>query len=414
MQVNRSKIQLIVSIFALFFLTTSCVEEYWPELDSNSDKIVVVDGKITNFPGPYTVKLSYSSSIDSSYYKPIPSAEVIIIDDQGNREILTENDSGIYLTKIGGLQGVVGNSYKIKITLSNGNIYESEFEELQDPVEVENVYVEESWQLADNSLEEDIEGYQFYVNSKQSSSSKTYFYWEIEETFEYHSDYNIVFLYDGKRYDTTGYNILGLAQTINQDTLFYCWKTQTVPERFYYSTEYLSSPIVNNLPLHFIPFADERLKQKYSILVKQYTISESTYTFLDKLQQQNESQEALFTTQPFQIRGNISNVNNPSEAVLGYFMVASGTYGPRLLTKPPSRIFYDNTKCRADTSLPAIQNFIQISSAPDLPVYFTFVYFPNPDDPMAEALEVLALVSQDCLDCTTKGGVATKPEYWDW
>lgn len=414
MQANRHRFTQLILIFALFFIASSCVEEYWPELNANSEQLLVIDGKITNSPGPYQIKLSTSTTINDAVFIPLSLAKVIIIDNQGNQEYLQEKNPGIYETHPDGIQGIIGRSYKLRVELNSGKIYETALEEMKDPVAVEEVYVEESIKLAENSLEIDQEGYQFYVSSKRAESSKTYLYWEIEETYEYHADYKIIFLADGRTYDPTKYNRFGLAQTINQDTLFYCWKTQSIPERFIYSTEYLSNPTVNDLPLHFIPFADERLRYKYSILVKQYAISEDAYTFLDKLEQQNSSQDALFTTQPFQVRGNAFNVDDASEAVLGYFMVAAGVNGPRLLTKAPDRIRYNETKCFADTTDHTIQLNINLASSSIVPIYFTLVYFPPPEGSMFEADKVWAYVRQNCVDCTRQGGVAIKPEYWDW
>ncbi|HAG16067.1 MAG TPA: hypothetical protein DCG69_06015 [Bacteroidales bacterium] len=415
MQANKYKLLLLAGFIAIFFLANSCVEEYWPELDTAADQLLVVDGKISNFPGPYTVKLSYSSAINQQANNPISLAKVSLVDNLGNTENFVETSPGNYSSSASGMQGIVGRSYKIKIQLSNGKKYESDFEELKPTVDVENLLVEESVQLAKNDLETDQEGYQFYVNSKVASSTKTYFYWEIEETYEYHSDYRIIFLYRGRRYPITDFNPYGLAKVVNEDTLFYCWKTQPIPERFSYSTEYLSSPVIKNLPLHFIPFTDERLRYKYSILVNQYSISENAYTFLDQLNKQNNSEDALFTTQPFQIRGNIKNLDDSKEAVLGYFMVASGTKSNHLLTKAPSRIRYSSPLSFADTSSVQIKNVINTALASSYPIYFTFLYFQNPNVPLAEADEVIAYVErQECIDCQKKGGTAKKPDYWDW
>lgn len=415
MRANRYKLLLFTSFLAFAFLTNSCVEEYWPELNTEAGQLLVVDGKISNFPGPYTVKLSYSSSINQEVENPTTLAQVSLVDNLGNTENLVEISPGNYSSSASGMQGIIGRSYKLKIQLSNGKKYESDFEELKPTVEIENLAVEESVQLAENDLETDQEGYQFYINTKLASSTKTFFYWEIEETYEYHSDYRIIFLYRGRRYPVTQYNPYGLAKVINEDTLFYCWKTQPVPERFSYSTEYLSSPIIKNLPLHFIPFTDERLRYKYSILVNQYSISENAYTFLDQLNKQNNSEDALFTTQPFQIRGNIKNLDDSNEAVMGYFMVASGTKSNHLLTKAPSHIRYTSTLSFADTSSLKIKNVLNTTLAASYPIYFTYVYFPDPNDPMAEADEVTAYVErQECIDCQKKGGTAKKPDYWDW
>lgn len=413
MLVTRLRYKQLAFLFALFLMTSSCVEEYWPDIDINADQLLVIEGKISNFPGPYTVKLSKTRALTDLVQSPVNSAMVTIIDNLGNQEILIEKSSGIYESNTTGIQGIIGRSYKVKIQLANGKVYESQFEELLNPIEVENVSVEESIKFAQNNMEVDQEGYQFYVSSKKAENSKTYFYWEMEETYEYRSDYRIVFLYDGNTYEPTEYNPLGLAQTKNKDTLRFCWKTQYFAEQFSYSTEYLSIPIVNKLPLHFIAFSDECLRYKYSVLVKQYTISEEAYTFLDKLKQQNNNQQALFTTQPFQIRGNVFNIEDPTEPVLGYFITAAGMNGPRLLTKAPSRIRYNKTLCFADTSILNIRNYMQFTQPQNLPIYFTTVYFEDLNSGMVSA-DYTAWVRQDCLDCERRGGVAIKPDYWDW
>ncbi|MBN2237924.1 MAG: DUF4249 domain-containing protein [Bacteroidales bacterium] len=415
MRANRTKIIHALLTFLVLTLTSSCVEEYWPELNTDTNQLLVIDGRISNFPGPYTVKLSRSSSIQDGFNIPLSLAKVSIMENTGDSELLHEVAPGTYKTSVGGIQGIIGNAYKIRIETNAGKIYESEFETLMTPVEVDNVKVEESVKFAENSLETDQEGYQFYVSSKRGHDAKTYLFWEIEEVYEYHSDYKIIFLYKGGSLnEPTEYNPYGLSPTLNEDTLFHCWKYQNVADRFSYSTEYLSEPIVNNLPLHFIPFTDERLRQKYSILVKQYSMSEEAYTFMKTLEEQNSNQDNLFTSQPYQVRGNVFNVDDQTEAVLGYFMVAGGAAGERLLTRAPARVRWDMTLCRADTSALVIKNHIHSARTMDLPLYFTFVYFENPNNPMGEALEVTAYVNQDCLDCTSLGGTAIKPEFWDW
>lgn len=404
MQASKYSLITKLAAVALFFIVSSCVQEYTPKLNT-SDQQLVVDGKISNFPGPYTVKLSSSSDINNLTETPVTSATVVIMDLDGNQETLTETNPGTYKTSVNGIQGIVGQSYKIKIDLTNGKHYESGFEKILPPVGIENVYAEEEVQEAQNNIEADEEGFQFYVDSKQASSSKTYFYWQIEETYKYHSDYQIAYYYDGTVHDSTEQNPLGFASVQNRDTLFYCWKTQLVPELFSFSTEYLSTPTVSKFPIHFIPFTDERLQYRYSVLVKQYTISESAYIFLDKLKQQNASQSSTFSSQPFYIQGNISNTENQTEPVLGYFMAVSGTNGPRIFTQAPKGIYFNNILCDTQIDLNLIQYIIENTPDSELPIYFT----------LADAGEflVLAYAPQNCLDCERKGGIALRPEFWE-
>jgi hypothetical protein len=98
-------------IFAIFL--TSCTEEIKIDLNS-SNPALVVEAKITNEAGPYTVKLSKSVNYDAPNTFPAATgATVIISDDAGNRDTLTEGTGGIYTTKK--IQGIEGRTYNLFI-----------------------------------------------------------------------------------------------------------------------------------------------------------------------------------------------------------------------------------------------------------------------------------------------------------
>lgn len=406
MKKHRLKIGFLILLF--FVLASSCVEEYWPDINSSNTQMLVVDGKISNFPGPYTIKLSYSSALADTNFLAVTSARVTILDDEGSSEQLKEKSPGIYQTDAQGIKGQIGHAYKTKIILANGKTYESDFETLKKPLEVESVEYDKQWRYAQNELETDEEGYQFYVSSKTSSSFYTYLYWELEETFEYHSNYKIYFFYDGSIPSQGESNFYGIQPMNNFDTLFYCWRTQKIKERYNFSLEHLSTAQVKRQNLHFIPFSDSRLRFGYNLLVKQYSVSERAYTYLNYLREQNENQAGIFSRQAFQFRGNIKNVEDDKEIVLGYFVVAGGSYGPRIQLRAPEGIKYPQTDCFADPDMTSIQNRIANSSAGDWPLYFTYFFFEYADPPQT----AFAYISPNCVDCRRHGGVAVKPEFW--
>ena len=115
MKANKYKLTKIMVLFTILLATSSCVEEYWPEIISNSNQTLIVDGWISNFPGPYTVNLSATNSINDTTQIHITSATVKIIDSNGDEELLSETSPGIYKSNPDGMQGIVGHSYKIKI-----------------------------------------------------------------------------------------------------------------------------------------------------------------------------------------------------------------------------------------------------------------------------------------------------------
>ncbi|MBN2174971.1 MAG: DUF4249 family protein, partial [Bacteroidales bacterium] len=121
-------------------ILSSCTEEYWPDLGEKYDELLVVEGMVTNAPGPYTIKLTQSTSIRYPREIPLTGYGVIISDNAGNSETLTETEEGTYTTAPGGIQGVVGRSYKLTIHGLNGTTYESGFEKLTPPVAIDTLY----------------------------------------------------------------------------------------------------------------------------------------------------------------------------------------------------------------------------------------------------------------------------------
>ena len=71
--------------FLLLLICNSCISPFDVDVDEGA-KILVVNGMITDEPGPYTVKLNKTTSYGghfSDVHKDIPGATVSITDDLG-------------------------------------------------------------------------------------------------------------------------------------------------------------------------------------------------------------------------------------------------------------------------------------------------------------------------------------------
>jgi hypothetical protein len=80
------------------------------------------------------------------------------------------------------------------------------------------------------------------------------------------------------------------------------------------------------------PSLSDKLALEYSILVKQYSLSEKEYNFWKGLKQVGEPEGGIFGSQPYPVAGNIHNVNNLNEMVLGYFEVSAVTQKRTFIT----------------------------------------------------------------------------------
>lgn len=108
---------------SVIFLISSCVEVVHLKHD-DSDPVLIVDGRVTDQPGPYSVKLSTTISFNSSDRSlAVDDAIVTISDDLGNSEELSLTEMGVYQTS--SIQGVIGRTYFLNIEYA-GKTYTSQ------------------------------------------------------------------------------------------------------------------------------------------------------------------------------------------------------------------------------------------------------------------------------------------------
>ncbi len=111
---------LFIALVSCVLLLASCQKVVDINLNAAAPDIVI-EGNITDQPGPYTVKISQSVNFDlPNVFPPVKGANVMISDNAGNSEMLKETSDGIYTTNT--LQGVQGRIYTLVVT-ANGKTY---------------------------------------------------------------------------------------------------------------------------------------------------------------------------------------------------------------------------------------------------------------------------------------------------
>jgi hypothetical protein len=104
--------QLILAALTTLTLA-SCTKEIEIDLNS-SDAKIVIEGDITDEPGPYFVKLSKTVNFsDAGNYPAVSNALVVIADDRGTIDTLTETTKGTYSTAR--IVGTPGTTYKLTV-----------------------------------------------------------------------------------------------------------------------------------------------------------------------------------------------------------------------------------------------------------------------------------------------------------
>lgn len=378
MQTKYLNIALILGLFILF----SCIEEYSPDV-SKYEEVIVIDGTLTDAPGPYTVKISYSAKIGDPNFNPVPECRVYFEDDLGNLEQLYETEAGTYKTSNESFRGIPGRSYKIIVNSPEGKTYESDYITLKEKLGIDTVTaVIETHPNPD--LDHDEIGYQFYVTTNKAKNDSLFLSWRLTYTYEYHSDLTIDYYWYGR-----------FVKNPNPDTLYTCYLTEKLRKIFTVKQLVPGEQRIANFPLNYVNTEDKKISVRYSLMIEQYNITKECQNYLEEINKQTEGENSLYNNQPYQIRGNVSNINDPDEVVLGYFTVA-GYDSLRIFVDRPMVKFYKPV-CGYDTD---IRGFVYTWSWM-WPIYA----YLTPDGSYAHS-------SKSCFDCTKHLGKLEKPGFW--
>jgi len=130
------KIITTLFITSSILLDTSCEEIITIDLNSADPKIVI-EGIVTDQPGPYTVTITKTTD----YYNPgsyptVSGAQVSITDDHGFSEQLHETKDGIYQTV--NLQGTSGRTYSLTV-IADGQTYRA-VSSMPQPTEIDSLF----------------------------------------------------------------------------------------------------------------------------------------------------------------------------------------------------------------------------------------------------------------------------------
>jgi len=284
----RSKIYLITLLIAL-----GCIDKI--EVDTSTEpERLVVDGFITNKPGEYTIKLSTTVKFSNEYNTPVSNAVVKLISASGEIEEFKETITGTYVS-CPDYYAKTGEVYKLQIEV-DGKVIESTEQMLPDQTNFENLkYVPDRkrfFREVDNAvISEPGVTIKTYL---PPTDQKRFYLWDLEATF----------IFDATR--------------ARSDDIERCWVTNRTDFQDIYIHEDLEGGYEKDIA--FI-IASDNMSIDYSLLVKQYNISEEAYTFWNFIKKQKENSGSIFDTPPFSIGGNMSNVQDSKDIILGYFGV---------------------------------------------------------------------------------------------
>ncbi|RYU79695.1 DUF4249 domain-containing protein, partial [Hymenobacter persicinus] len=242
---------------------------------------------------------------------------------------------------------------------------------------------------------------QIYTHAHDDTKQSRYYRWTYDETWQFRSAFDSYYeLKDGR------------IQLRTED-IFTCWGNESSSSVRLTNTLKLDQDVVSAYPLTFLLSTSKKLPIKYSILVRQYALTPEEYAYWEEIRKTTENIGGLYDPLPTQVTGNVHNLSDPDEVVLGFVGAQSVTQ---------QRIFIDNKQLpqimptwRAITGYEAeVCGFTVYPpplGPPPLPVnvFFRDGTFVPIDEISPQRSYTYS--TAECVDCR-KRGTNVKPSFW--
>ncbi len=361
----------------------ACREAYIPPVASFRSSYLVVEGFINNGTDSTVINLSRSFQLaDTSSLQPEANARVSVEGKDNSSFPLPELGNGQYGVPGLSLDNAV--QYRLHIWTAGNKEYVSDYLDLKASPPIDSVY----WRDSDSGL-------QIYVNTHDPMGASRYYHWEYFQTWQFNAIYFSSYTFDGTH----------IVPRASND-FYTCWKSVNSSNILLASTAKQTGDFVS-FPLVLIPQNSWMISQKYSILVKQYTLTPEAYQFWSDLQKNSEQVGSIFSPEPFQTKGNMHAVADTGELVIGYISAGTSRQQRIYITPldiPGWRFGSYNPLCEVKSTLNALDSLTYYLSGPG--------YLPI--GPTLGAGNIDARVDYSfafCIDCRLTG-TTIKPNFW--
>jgi len=379
-----------ILLLLILLLLGSCIDRFVPDT-TRYDDMIFIECLVNNDTTTRSrLLISQSAPLytysEHSNAKPqkLSGAVAGIICNDGNEFPFDESAPGTYLTASDFIPEP-GKSYKLFV-LYDGNIFESNFEKMRAASPIDSI----TYKTVLDKRSEDgitVSGYRFFTSTHQDAAGISYYRWSMDATYLFSVPYTATHIWNGKE-----------TLPASNDSVKTCFFSKNITGIYVASTSGLAENRIINAPLHFESQYGEALSIRYSLHVKQLSISESAYRFWNDLSKLVDRAGGLYEIQPFSVRGNVFCTTESDVKVAGIFEVAGVT---------DTRIFADRP---TDFKIIPFTCYQQYVGTRDYPWYRV----PKGAFLTLDLYTLNYLISSaDCYDCTLRGGYTTRPPFWE-
>lgn len=382
----------ILIILVITVTIAFCRKPFNPAVVSSGTGVVVIEGYISGGTDSTYINVSKTVAINGKASAVADDHATVTIEDDQNKsytlnKLLLPGKYGIAPIGLNDAR-----KYRVRVKLLDGSIYLSDLVPVKNSPAIDSV----GRTIGDN-------GMQVYVNTHDPAAKTHYYRWEFEETWRFHSFYNSSYMSDGK----------DIVPRPADKQIYYCYASDVSQSVVVQSSVKLTQDVIYQQLLTLIPPPSEKIGIRYSILVKQYALTDVEYTFWQNMKTNTQNLGSIFDAQPSAAPGNIHCVTDPTKQVIGFI-------GAGAITR--KRIFVDKSELP-----PWYPEYPYSCNYLDTALYF------NPKTKTNEVVNKLILPPaleiptlpyvlngliagyfcspKECVDCTVRGHISAPP-FW--
>ena len=421
-----------------------CIVEFNPNLNTDADDLLVVEGTITD--GETVISLNWSVDLKSSdnttgpgrQARPVSGARVWVeseaggsfpseerfervehINEWGQTQILSVS-TGRYYIATGTLDD--NTRYRVRIE-SAGEEYVSTWRPPQATPPVGEI---------DLHGEDGMVQVRLDVTGEQDGARS--FMWSYEETWETQAEVNPSHYYgmwDGD-YNDQAYS---MWDALENDRLrgrlwqyrypdhvspfFYCWKYNKSKEVLIADTKRVSENSLRDHVLFEFEDYNDRLSVLYHLKLMQYAIGDDAFLYLTILKENTDNTGSIFSPIPSEMRGNLVCTTSPETHVIGFVEVSHLVVNEIFINSADSPYQRIPSGCEVIDWEQLVA--MGVSSDPGIPAskeHFREYYLvlgvdtPPGAPPMSNMYAISTFAPLRCIDCRTGGGSKNRPDWW--
>ncbi len=295
-------------LYAIFIgcllMAIACIDPFELTLEDGATQFLVVDGAFTPAKRSHILELYYTNSQIARRRRPVEGAMPYLVDENGQREAYKELGEGSYELKGTDIQGKVGATYFIEIDLVDGTKYRSRPAAIPQKIRGDSAYIKFGFkeELLITGAITRKPYLEVFVDSPLPNDGTDYWLkWDVATLYSFpellcsplgpppdicfipgNNDPQLVTILNGERFGSN--RVEGVK--VNEKRL--------MPNDF-------------------------EFRGKHYFLVNQQSITKEAHDYWDKINRIANQTGSIFDAPPAGIQGNLYNVNDETEVVLGYF-----------------------------------------------------------------------------------------------